>query len=167
MGIIINAPPPGGSWSVRRLGEDRRAAVLRHLLSLNADDRYLRFGYAASDAAINAYVAGLDLTRDALLAVSAGATSRGFLIGIAHVALQAPAEFGLSVLPAWRCRGLGRRLFVAAMSCAAAHDMHLLVCVTSNASVLNMARSLGFAVCLGDGEPRASIRLTSLKLCLI
>jgi len=158
-----NAPPPGGSWRVRRLdgGGTAREAVLRHLRALDADDRYLRFGHTASDATLADYVAALDFAHDGILAVGAGTSSRGVLIGLAHVALHPPqAEFGLSVLPAWRRRGLGRRLFVAAMACAAGEGLAALTCMTGNASVLNMARELGFSVRLGAGEPCATIALS-------
>lgn len=158
-----NAPPPGGSWRVRRLdgGGTAREAVLRHLRALDADDRYLRFGHTASDATLADYVAALDFAHDGILAVGAGTPSRGVLIGLAHVALHPPqAEFGLSVLPAWRRRGLGRRLFVAAMACAAGEGLAALTCMTGNASVLNMARELGFSVRLGAGEPCATIALS-------
>lgn len=158
-----NAPPPGGSWRVRRLdgGGTARDAVLRHLRALDADDRYLRFGHTASDATLADYVAALDFAHDGILAVGAGTPSRGVLIGLAHVALHPPqAEFGLSVLPAWRRRGLGRRLFVAAMACAAGEGLAALTCMTGNASVLNMARELGFSVRLGAGEPCATIALS-------
>ena len=158
-----NAPPPGGSWRVRRLdaGGTARDAVLRHLRALDADDRYLRFGHTASDATLAAYVAGLDFARDGILAVGAGTPSRGVLIGLAHVALQPPqAEFGLSVLPAWRRRGIGRRLFVATMACAAGEGLAALACMTGNASVLNMARELSFSIRLGAGEACATIALS-------
>lgn len=168
MGVIRalpggNAPPPGGSWRVRRLdgGGTAREAVLRHLRALDADDRYLRFGHTASDATLADYVAALDFAHDGILAVGAGTPSRGVLIGLAHVALHPPqAEFGLSVLPAWRRRGLGRRLFLAAMACAAGEGLAALTCMTGNASVLNMARELGFSVRLGAGEPCATIALS-------
>lgn len=158
-----NAPPPGGSWRVRRLdgGGTARDAVLRHLRALDADDRYLRFGHTASDATLADYVAALDFARDGVLAVGAGTPSRRVLIGLAHVALQPPqAEFGLSVLPAWRRRGLGRRLFVATMACAAGEGLAALACMTGNASVLNMARELGFSIRLGAGEACATIALS-------
>lgn len=158
---VINPPPPGGSWRVRRLddSEAARGAVLRHLQALDADDRYLRFGYAASDAVLADYVAGLDFARDGVLAVRAGSVSRSVLIGLAHVGRHPPqAEFGLSVLPGWRCRGLGRSLFAAAMIYAAEGACATLLCISGNASVLRMARELAFRIGPGSAEACASMR---------
>lgn len=146
-----------------RLPAERRAAVLRHLLALDDDDRYLRFGYTASDAVVTRHVAGLDFTRDIMLAI--GDPERGFLIGVAHVALMAPhAEFGLSVLPQWRCRGYGRWLFIEAMRAATAAGMRSVDCITGNASVLKMARENGFVVRLSQGEPRATLFVDACRL---
>lgn len=153
----------GGMPAVRpptvfRLTEARRSAALRHLLALDTDDRYLRFGHAASDAVLTRYAAGIDFSRDVVLAV--GDASGGFLIGLAHVALQAPcAEFGLSVLPQWRSRGIGRWLFVESMRAAMSAGMRSVACITGNSSVLNMARDEGFSVCIARGEPRAILRV--------
>lgn len=142
--------------TIFRLSEARRSAVERHLLALGADDRYLRFGHTAGDETIRRYAAAIDFDADIVLAI--GDAAHGFLIGVAHVALHAGrAEFGLSVLPQWRCRGLGRWLFVEAMRAATGTGMRSVDCITGNASVLNMAREEGFAVCLSAGEPRATL----------
>ena len=46
-----------------------RPAILRHLLALGEHDRYLRFGYAASDAHIRRYVEGLRFERDEVFGI--------------------------------------------------------------------------------------------------
>ena len=51
------------AWSrwvpIRPLRPRHRGKVLAHLLSLGEDDRYMRFGYCATDPQITQYVAGL------------------------------------------------------------------------------------------------------------
>jgi hypothetical protein len=49
--------------------------VLAHLLALSPADRYLRFGYAASDTQIERYVASLNFARDDIAGCSTGSWS--------------------------------------------------------------------------------------------
>jgi hypothetical protein len=41
---------------IRSLGANHRGRIAQHLLSLEPQDRYLRFGYAAQDQQIDRYV---------------------------------------------------------------------------------------------------------------
>ena len=56
--------------TVHRLRPREREAVRAHLRALDAQDRYLRFGYPATDAHIDRYVDALDFRRDELYAVT-------------------------------------------------------------------------------------------------
>ena len=49
---------PRAPWVavIRQLGERHRARIARHLQALDEQDRYLRFGYAANNDQIQAYV---------------------------------------------------------------------------------------------------------------
>ena len=63
---------PGGSPDadpsilvpIRSLGASYRGQISQHLLTLDTHDRYLRFGFVATDEHIERYVAGLDFERD-------------------------------------------------------------------------------------------------------
>jgi GNAT superfamily N-acetyltransferase len=99
------------------LGANHRQRISDHLLSLNAQDRHLRFGYSANDQHIEQYVANLDFDRDEIF----GIYDRSLLlIAVAHLAYAIGyiydngAEFGVSVLPHARGRGYGARLFESA-----------------------------------------------------
>ena len=89
-----------------------------HLLALPQHDRYLRFGYAASDEQVQRYVDGLDFERDELFGIY---NRRLELIAMAHLAFapadqqQDCAEFGVSVAVHARGRGYGARLFERAV----------------------------------------------------
>ena len=48
---------------IRSLGPTNRARIASHLLALDAQDRYLRFGYTATDEQIQRYVTGSILAR--------------------------------------------------------------------------------------------------------
>jgi hypothetical protein len=49
---------------IRSLSSRHKPRIARHLRALPAQDRYLRFGYAATDEQIDRYVAGLNFKRD-------------------------------------------------------------------------------------------------------
>lgn len=55
------AHAPQWSWvPIRSLGPRHHDRIVAHLLSLDEGDRYLRFGYPATDAQIARYVDTLD-----------------------------------------------------------------------------------------------------------
>lgn len=136
-------------YPIRALGPRHRARIQAHLLSLDAQDRYLRFGYAASDAHIERYVDQLNFEQDEVFGVF---NRRLELIAMAHLAClghdetaPALAEFGVSVLPRGRGRGIGARLFEAA--CLHARNRHIDTLVvhalSENVAMLKIARNAG------------------------
>ncbi len=114
--LPVAATDPPRQWvPVLRMSEEHRPALKQHLQALGHDDRYLRFGYLASDEQIGRYVDGLDFERDELF----GVFNRQLdLIAAAHLAVEsavddapAAAEFGISVSANSRRNGIGKRLF--------------------------------------------------------
>src|SRR3954469_4950663 len=95
---------------IRSLGPAHRGRIATHLLALEPDDRYLRFGYTATDEQIGRYVADLDFDRDDVFGIY---NRRLELIAVAHLAFSGDpkasncAEFGVSVLRKARGRGYG------------------------------------------------------------
>ena len=100
------------TWApIRTLGDQHRERVARHLLELDDADRTLRFGHLASDERVRQYAAQIDFQGDEVFGVF---DRRLHLVGMAHLAFAAgrdTAEFGVSVHPRQRGRGLGMRLF--------------------------------------------------------
>lgn len=143
------------SERLHRLDARARPAVLAHLMALDADDRYARFGAAVRDAGICALVARLDFERDLLL----GVESSGGLIGLAHVGFGAGglAELALSVAPPWRRRGLARALFGLATRRAARAGFAGFACIHGHPATLRIARGFGLSVRLRTGDPCAII----------
>src|SRR5512144_2053058 len=99
------APPPAGArnWvPIRSLSPRHRDRITRHLLELSERDRYLRFGYVASDSQIEQYVQHLDFDRDEVLGIF---NRRLRLLAMTHLAYfnadehggAGCAEFGVSV----------------------------------------------------------------------
>ncbi|MEO8543894.1 MAG: GNAT family N-acetyltransferase [Burkholderiaceae bacterium] len=136
---------------IRSLGESYRGEIAMHLLQLDRHDRYLRFGFVATDAHIDRYIATLDFDRDELL----GITNRKLaLIAMAHLALipangnLSCAEFGVSVLKPARGRGFGALLFErAAMDARNKRVSQLFIhALSENTAMLRIARNAGAVV---------------------
>ncbi len=161
----IDQRPP---WvPIRSLSERHRPLILRHLLALSGDDRYLRFGYCASDDQVGRYVAGLDFGRDEVFGVF---NRRLALIALAHLAYPADtvsqattaaAEFGGSVLEHQRGQGHGSRLFQHAMLHARNRGLHNIYihALSANAAMLHIAIAAGATVHRDGPESEAFLKL--------
>lgn len=151
--------------AIRSLAERHRPLLEAHLLALPASDRYLRFGYVASDEHVRRYVERLDFSRDEVLGVFGEELQ---LLAMAHLAIaegsggRAPvAEFGVSVLPEARGRGWGTRLFERSVLHArnrGASEM-LVYALSENAPMLRIARKAGARIERDGGEAQATLAL--------
>ena len=142
----------------RRLWSIDRHAILRHFLSLDSDDRYLRFGGYRSDTAIGSYVASIDFSSDVVFGSEEGLA----LTGVAHLATGARhAELGLSVLPNARNRGVGRSLlqrsYVHSRNWGSrALFMH---CLAANVTIIRLAQSLDMKIVSEMSDAEAWLEL--------
>ena len=161
----IVARPAGLMVPIRSLGQNHRGRIAEHLLALNPQDRYFRFGFSAKDAQIQAYVDGLNFERDEIFGIY---NRRLKLIGMAHLAyssaerVSASSEFGVSVSEHVRGRGYGARLFERAVMHArnegvTAMYVHVL---SENTAMLKIARRGGATVVRDGSESEAYLRLT-------
>lgn len=149
---------------IRRLGARHRGRIARHLQALDEHDRYLRFGYLANDAQIQAYVDTLDFENDAVFGIY---NRRLELVAMAHLAhsvdrnFDACAEFGVSVLPSVRGHGYGSKLFARAMRHARNEGVHLMFihALSENKAMLSIARKAGASVEYEGSEASAYLRL--------
>ena len=149
---------------IRSIGPRERGRILKHLLELSPRDRYLRFGYAASDEQVRRYVDGLDFERDELFGIH---NRRLDLIAMAHLAF-APAEqhsdcaeFGVSVASHARGRGYGARLFERAVVTARNEGVGMLFihALSENTAMLKIARGAGATVERSGSESEAHLVL--------
>lgn len=144
---------------IRSLHAGHREAILTHLQRLDCNDRYLRFGYAASDAQIARYVEYLDFQRDRFFGVF-GPDLR--LLAMSHLAMlggvgdgqRAQAEFGVSVETSARAQGMGRALYTrSAMHARNADIQELYIYVLrENTAMVRIAESAGAAISGDHGE---------------
>ena len=146
------------------LAEEQRAAVERHLLALDERDRYLRFGYQASDEQIQRYVARLDFGRDELFGIFDDELE---LVAVAHLGYlftpgrQHLAEFGVSVSPSRRGCGHGLQLFERAVMHARNQGVSQLIvyALSENAAMIRIARKAGAEVKREGSESEATLQL--------
>ena len=149
---------------IRSLGPAYRQRIADHLLALEPHDRYLRFGYAASDDQIQRYVDKLDFHTDEIFGIY---NRRLELIAMAHLALsqdaehKSCAEFGVSVLTHARGRGLGARLFDRAVMHARNEGVSMLFihALSENTAMLKIARNAGATVEREGSESEAYLAL--------
>jgi RimJ/RimL family protein N-acetyltransferase len=149
---------------IRRLRPRHRSRIEAHLLSLDPRDRYLRFGYLATDEQIVRYAGSLDFARDEVLGVF---DRRLRLIAMAHVAFSRDqrqrrcAEFGVSVSAQARGRGFGGRLFARAVLLArnAGVGLFFIHALSENTAMLRIARRAGATVQRDGSDTEAYLAL--------
>ena len=175
---------------IRSLGPRHRARIAKHLLALDGADRYLRFGYYATDEQIDRYVTELNFKRDDIYGIY---NRKLDLIAMAHVAVSgeadsfehlttspaiptaatpAPsakashAEFGVSVLKAARGRGYGTLLFDRAITHARNEgvDLMFIHALSENVAMLKIARNAGALVERDGSETEAYLKLPPADL---
>ena len=156
------------SWvPIRSLSRRHRQRIRHHLLALNERDRYLRFGYPATDEQISRYALSLDFERDEVLGIF---NRRLELVAMAHLAYSpapqipgrpAMAEFGVSVSAKARGRGFGARLFEHAALHARNRgiDTMFIHALSENGPMLAIARKAGAIVERDGSESEAWLRL--------
>jgi RimJ/RimL family protein N-acetyltransferase len=154
---------------IRSLGPRHRGRIATHLLALDESDRYLRFGYAASDEQIWRYTDGLNFERDDIYGIF---NRKLELIAMAHVAVSddleqsKQAEFGVSVLKTARGRGYGARLFERAVMHARneGRDTLFIHALSENTAMLKIARNAGATVERSGSESDAYLKLPEATL---
>jgi len=155
---------------IRSLGDRNRPRIAAHLLALDAHDRYLRFGYAASDEQVQRYVDQLDFERDDIFGIF---NRRLELLAMAHVAFiphephtPAGVEFGVSVLHKARGRGYGTLLFERAVRHARNEGAELMFihALSENTAMIRIARHGGATLERAGSETEAYLRLPPATL---
>ncbi len=153
MGVAINS-----------LGKVQSERIKKHLKSLGSQDRYMRFGYPASDDQIDQYVENLDFDSDDIYGIF---NIDMELIAMAHLALPKSnshlnqAEFGVSVSENCRGRGYGGRLFERASIHAVNNKIKTIYihALSENAPMLKIAKKHGAVLHREGSETEAYVEL--------
>ena len=154
---------------IRSLSPRHKPRIERHLLALPPQDRYLRFGYVATDEQVGRYVSSLDFDRDEIFGVF---NRRLALVAMAHLAYSVDpqwatcAEFGVSVAPQQRGKGLGGKLFGHAVMHARNQGVSLLFihALSENVAMIKIARQAGASVQRDGTESEAYLSLPQATL---
>jgi len=154
---------------VRILSAKHRPRISAHLKSLGPQDRYLRFGYTATDEQIENYVNKLNFGRDDVYGVF---NRRLDIVAMAHLAFSVDpewascAEFGVSVNLQMRGKGLGARLFDRAVVHARNQGVGLLFihALSENTAMLKIARKSGARVVRDGSESDAYLSLPAADM---
>lgn len=162
---------------VKELSERDRRRLLMHFLALDDKDRLLRFGRAFSDAMITRYVQLLDFSRDTVFGVYDADLE---LVGVGHLVFVAKeampvlreatvkariAEFGLSVSASARGIGIGSKLFERAAIRCRNEDVDTLYmhCLSSNQSMIHIAKKTGMEICRDYGGANTWLKLAPVN----
>ncbi len=158
---------------IKELSERDRRGLLIHFLALDDDERRLRFGTVLPDELVTRYVQKINFSRDAVFGVYDDCLK---LVGVGHLAYTPSgalpvtaaattrdrvAEFGVSVLAAYRGQGIGTRLFErAAMHCRNDDvDTLYVQCLASNQVMMHIAIKAGMEIRRDHGETDAYLKL--------
>lgn len=158
---------------IKELTERDRRRLLMHFLALNEAERQMRFGSALPDELVTRYVQKINFSRDVIFGVyddsltlvgvgHLGYMPRGALPGMDHATeRERIAEFGVSVLAAFRGQGIGTKLFErAAMHCRNDDiDTLYMHCLASNDAILHIAAKAGMSIHRDHGEADAYLKL--------
>lgn len=159
---------------VKELSERDRRRLLMHFLALDDSDRLLRFGSVLPDELITRYVQMLDFSRDKLFGVY---DDNLRLVGVGHLGFapreampllsdatlkERIAEFGVSVSASARGMGVGSRLFERAAIHCRNEDVDTLYmhCLSSNQTMIHIAKKAGMEIHRDYGEADAYLKLT-------
>jgi len=162
--MSIHTTPPKPFAPIRSMGPGHRERMVRHLVALSPEDRYLRFGYPAGDPQIRQYVTGLNFERDDVFGIF---NRRLELLAVAHLAYSSSpdcascAEFGVSVSAHARGRGYGKRLFERAVMHARNQgvEMMFIHALSENTVMLSIAAQAGSRLVRDGSETEAFLRL--------
>lgn len=137
-------------------------AIALHLMSLDVEDRALRFGSPVTDDILGVYAQGLNFNRD----VAEGAWDGGRLVGLAHLAVfpeggYPVGELGLSIAPGYRRQGISSLLIKHAIARARRFRLTRMYVhyMRRNLAMTRLVRHFGLDVEYYGDEARASLEV--------
>jgi pimeloyl-ACP methyl ester carboxylesterase len=161
---LPRATPARPGYHFARLTPADEPAIALHLLSLDVEDRALRFGHPARDEVIASYVRGLNFNRD----VAEGAWDAGRLVGFAHLAVYpengyAVGELGISIRIEARGRQVGSRLLQSAIVRARRYGLVRLYIhyMRRNSGMTRLARRFSSEITYTGDEALATLAITA------
>ena len=149
--------------AINSLGSGHLSEIRTHLVNLDEQDRFMRFGYTIKDEHIDRYISSLNFERDDIYGIFNTSME---LAGLAHLALPkdkktGQAEFGVSVLKKYRGKGYGNKLFERAATHATNNSINQIYIqsLSENAPMLKIARRHGAIIHREGSETEAYVSL--------
>jgi len=141
----IHLPSGQAAQQIRRLQRSERALFCDHLLRLDKESRFDRFGMAMNDRALSDYAARCFETGALVFGYFVDGVLRGAgeLHGLGQCSADDEAEAAFSVEKPWRKLGVGRALLARIVETArdiGAHTIHL-TCLPHNRAMQRLVQS--------------------------
>jgi len=131
-----------------------------HVMNLDSQSRFCRFGGYLNDGAVKAYLDNLKYTQNIII----GHFDNNQLAGAALISFDSLfkkeiCELALSVDQSYRKRGLGKKLFKRAMlwACNLGFKKIHIQCLQQNQWTVKQAKKLGFQLSNEEGEVYATM----------
>lgn len=136
-----------------------------HLLGLDAQSRYLRFGLPASDQYINKFVDSVIKNSDQHVLFCIETDDLEFA-AVGHVAIDKKMELAFSVLTQYQKKGMGSALMKRIIQwCRTNGILHgCMVCLPTNQIIKHLCGKFGIKMKSADGEILADIELDSAAI---
>lgn len=145
---------------VRRVAVAEYPAYRTHLLALDADSRYLRFGFAINDYTLNKLCDDweADSSHHILFCIE---DSNLDFVAIGHVAVTDTMELAFSVLKTAQGLGMGAALMRRCIQYCRTHNiLHgYMVCLPRNSVIKHLCDKYGIGYHTDHGETTAKINL--------
>lgn len=150
--------------SLIRIFDTSAEWVIMHIDGLPAEDKYLRFGYNASENQIRKYV-------ESTLSTDNSRTHSDFwyavkhdgeIIATLHIAIRGEmAEFGFTTSPEFRNQGIGQMLFGRGFQLVTEYSISriYLMFLKQNNPMRHIAKKFGLAVVFEGSEAESSLEI--------
>lgn len=147
--------------AVRRVLDSEYSKYCDHLKALDADSKYLRFGYPIQDQMIDQLCKqfAADCDQNILFCIE---NDNLEFVAVGHIAFQADEmELAFSVLKQCQGQGLGNQLFRRVIQWCRTHNQlrGSMMCLSSNMVVRHLCTKYGIQMKSSGGETMASIEL--------
>lgn len=146
--------------TVRRVLPHEYPKYRKHLKSLDAESKHLRFGYAIQDEMIDKLCDKFEEEHDKNILFAIENDDLDF-IAIGHIALQDEMELAFSVLKGYQGQGMGNHLFKRTIQWCRTHNKlkGCMVCLSHNSVIKHLCTKYGIHMTNDHGETLADIEL--------
>lgn len=146
--------------AVRKVLLSEYTKYRKHLKLLDAESKYLRFGYVISDEIIDQLCDQFEAERSNNILFCVENEDLDF-VAIGHIALQDEMEMAFSVLKEYQGQGFGNQLFKRVIQWCRTHNQLKgnMVCLSSNRVIKHLCVKYGIHMVSEGGETLASIEL--------